>query len=156
MRSLLLALLCAAPLAVGYGVGDAPVPEPTVQAEAVYLASMGCDLPDCTDPTHFHHCLSGCAEAGHYHDCPAGCQETLHGHGVCYVEEYEQEPVFYSCMGCTDPNCTDPTHYHHCVAGCTDPAHYHDCPMNCQNPAHPHWGSHHSNGRGHHGGRRHH
>ena len=134
MRSLFLALLCAAPLAVGYSAGEVPAAEPVVQVETVYLTSMGCDLQHCADPTHYHSCLPGCDEAGHYHDCPIGCQELAHGHGSCYVEEYDGGEVFHPCMGCIDPNCTDPSHYHYCAADCADPAHYHNCLAGCQGP----------------------
>ncbi len=69
--------------------------------------------------------------------------------------------VFWNSMGCTDQDCADPTHYHHCAAGCADPSHYHDCPAGCADTTHGHdcptgnagtghhWeGGHHS---GHHG-----
>lgn len=41
-------------------------------------------------------------------------------------------------MGCTDPNCKDPDHYHFCEQTCTDPSHYHDCPEGCDDPLHHH------------------
>ncbi len=58
--------------------------------------------------------------------------------------------VFWNSMGCTDHNCADPTHYHHCAAGCADPAHYHDCPAGCADTTHGHYCPTGNAGTGHH------
>lgn len=49
------------------------------------------------------------------------------------------EPVYYSSMGCTLTDCTDPTHYHYCLEGCTDQAHYHNCRPGCVDTTHGHY-----------------
>lgn len=156
MHHLFLALLCAAPLMMGYQTGEVSQPvsvsEYSVPAETVYLTCMGCDITDCTDPAHYHYCPADCADPAHYHNCPVGCQDAAHEHGAHHGGEYCSEPTFCPSMGCEQTGCTDPTHYHHCAADCTDPAHYHDCPRGCQNTAHPHNGGHHLESRGHHGG----
>ena len=156
MKSLFLALMCAAPLVAGYGSYDVSQPvsaaELSAPAEVVYLTSMGCDVANCTDPTHYHYCPAGCIEAGHYHDCPLGCADPTHPHcNQCWETTTEAGPAFCPSMGCDVANCTDPTHYHYCPAGCIEAGHYHDCPLGCQNAAHAHGGRHHSQGRGHHG-----
>lgn len=161
MRRMLLALLCAAPLVSGLPA-EVPQtdarPETPAPVELVYLASMGCDLADCADPTHCHYCPAGCTDPTHYHTCPVGCTDPTHPHcGQCWevAEEATQVPApeFWNSMGCWRTDCADPTHYHHCPAGCTDPAHYHDCPLGCQ--AHDHGcgytGGHHGGHGGHHG-----
>lgn len=139
MRRLLLALLCAAPL-ISASPAEAPQSDrAAVPAETVYLASMGCQLADCTDPTHYHACPAGCTDPAHYHDCPIGCADPSHPH--CLQEwdpPADEVPEFYGCMGCWQTDCADPAHYHHCPAGCTDPTHYHDCPAGCADPSHPH------------------
>ena len=161
MKNLLLALLCTAPLMVGYGgtetTAPVSVPESIAPVETVYLTSMGCALTDCTDPTHFHSCPAGCTDPVHYHSCPVGCADPAHPYcSPCVEGTAEACPVeFCFSMGCALTDCTDPTHFHSCPAGCTDPAHYHNCPVGCQNTAHPHSGGHHRVSGGHHG-RRHH
>ena len=52
---------------------DTPLP-------VVFLNSMGCVDPGCTDPAHFHHCAADCAAAEHWHSCPAGCTDPSHAH----------------------------------------------------------------------------
>lgn len=162
MRRLLLALLCAAPLVSGYTAEEVqPSHAVETQApvvEAVYLASMGCDLAECTDPVHCHYCPADCTDPAHFHTCPIGCADPTHPHcGQCWVDTPAVEPEFWNSMGCWRTDCTDETHYHHCPAGCTDPAHYHDCSFGCQNHDHGcgYMGGRHGNARGHHGGRRH-
>lgn len=137
MKSMLLTLLCAAPLVVGYQAYEAPAPETVApveavaveeanlpaeaadQAQAVYLTCMGCADPDCVDPAHYHYCTPGCTVAEHYHDCPVGC--------------------------------ADPAHYHNCPAGCTASAHCQDCPLGYPNADCPRYTGHHRGGWGHHG-----
>ena len=172
MKNLLLALLCAAPLMVGYEAYEvpqpAPAPAPAVQAElaapqeaaalekTVYLNSMGCADLNCADPTHYHACPADCTDPAHYHDCPLGCADPTHSHcNQCWEVTEAPGPAFCASMGCGALDCTDPAHYHACPAGCTDPAHYHDCPLGCQNVGHAHYSGHHGGGRGHHGGRHH-
>lgn len=156
MKSMLLTLLCAAPLVVGYQAYEAPAPETVApveavaveeaavpaetadQAQAVYLTCMGCADPDCVDPAHYHYCTPGCTVAEHYHDCPVGCADPTH---PCYGQCWEEAGVacpreFCPSMGCTVEGCTDPAHYHSCPAGCADPAHYHNCPAGCTASAH--------------------
>jgi len=53
--------------------------------------------------------------------------------------------VFVNSMGCTDHDCTDPSHYHYCGADCTDPSHYHDCPEGCSDTEHHHGDIYHTN-----------
>lgn len=161
MKRMLLALLCAAPLVAGTPVeGEMqalPAQESQVIVETAYFTSMGCDVADCTDPTHYHYCLAGCTDPVHYHSCPVGCTDPTHPHcGQCWETTTEAVPEFWSSMGCDLADCTDPTHYHHCGAGCTAPTHYHDCPVGCENAAHGHMGGCYRGGsRGHHGGRHH-
>lgn len=157
MKSFLLALLCAAPLVVGYNTGEVSQPVSPVEASApvelVYLTSMGCDLAGCTDPDHCHYCPADCADPAHFHACPVGCTDPSHPCcGQCWEYTEEAAPSFCPSMGCDLVNCTDPSHYHYCPFGCTEAAHCHDCPVGCQNAAHPHGGWHHSAGRGHHHG----
>lgn len=157
MKRLLLALLCAAPLVSGTPVETVqgePAWEVQAPAEVVCLASMGCDLVDCTNPAHYHSCPADCTDPTHYHDCPLGCTDPTHPCcGQCWETVEEAAPEFWNSMGCGIADCTDPTHYHHCLAGCTDPAHYHDCPLGCQ--VHDHgcgyMGGHHGGRGGHHG-----
>lgn len=107
-----------------------------------------CTVPYCTDPAHCH----TYAAARH-------CRNRLTGYGRHHwyaadtVQAPAQEPLFWNCMGCTDPACTDPTHFHHCAAGCTVAEHYHDCPAGCT--AHNHGGWQQGHGSGHHGGGHH-
>lgn len=147
----------------GYSAGwyRYSVPADTVQTAAqapLFWNSMGCVDPNCTDPAHFHHCGAGCTVAGHYHSCPAGCASTGHHHGYGVAANAsaatgDPAPLFWNSMGCTDPNCTDPTHFHHCDAGCTVAGHYHSCPAGCT--THNHGGWQQGQGRGHHGGGHH-
>lgn len=136
MKRLLLALLCAAPLVSGPAVEPQAAPAAETPAPAaVFCTSMGCDLVDCTDPTHYHDCPADCTDPTHYHTCPVGCADPTHPCcGRCWetAEETTPAPEFWNSMGCCRTDCTDPTHYHHCPAGCTDPTHYHDCPLGCQ------------------------
>ncbi|MCI9263198.1 MAG: hypothetical protein HFF06_01345 [Oscillospiraceae bacterium] len=176
MKRLLLALLCAAPLATGVPVEEvqAPLPQETpAVVELAFCPSMGCDLENCTDPDHYHYCLAGCTDAAHYHNCPVGCADPVHPYCGRYWEmDTQAEPEFWTSMGCNLENCTDPDHHHYCLAGCTDAAHYHNCPVGCADPTHPHCGQcwedgteevlppcyggmgygHHGGRRGHHGG----
>lgn len=99
-------------------------------ASAVLLSGAAsgpvCTVPYCTDPAHCH-----TYAAARY------CRNRLTGYGRHHwyaadtVQAPAQEPLFWNCMGCTDPACTDPTHFHHCAAGCTVAEHYHDCPAGC-------------------------
>lgn len=159
MHHLFLALLCAAPLMMGYNAQisqPVPLPEASTPVETVYMTCMGCDVADCAAPEHYHHCPADCAEPTHYHDCPVGCADPAHPHcGVCRDTTDTAGAAFCPSMGCQVQGCTDPTHYHHCVAGCSDPNHYHDCPIGCQEVSHPHSGGHHGESGGHHGGRHH-
>ncbi len=156
MRRLLLALLCSVPLVSGVPAeapqADLPAETP-IPVELAYLPSMGCDLVDCTDPTHCHHCPADCTDPTHFHACPVGCADPTHPHcGQCWEVIQEPETEFWYSMGCWREDCTDPAHYHHCPAGCTDPTHYHDCPQGCAVHDHSCGGGHHGGHGGHHGG----
>lgn len=48
--------------------------------------------------------------------------------------------VFLSSFGCSDQNCTDPSHYHNCPPDCTDYDHYHNCTWGCTETSHHHGG----------------
>lgn len=60
----------------------------------------GCGDAACTDPDHYHWCISGCDEPDHYHN-------------------------FTPSKGCTDGWCTDPDHFHWCPRNCIEVEHYH-------------------------------
>ncbi len=53
--------------------------------------------------------------------------------------------IFVSGMGCSDPNCTDPNHYHDCPPDCSDYDHYHNCDPDCTEASHHHADIHHGN-----------
>lgn len=142
MRRMLLALLCAAPLAAGVPV-EGEVQQPALQetpvVETVYFTSMGCTLEDCVDPAHCHYCPADCVDPTHYHSCPVGCTDPAHPcAGQCWAAP-QAEPGFRASMGCALEDCSDPAHCHYCPADCVDPTHYHSCPMGCADPTHPHW-----------------
>lgn len=149
MKGFLIAMLCTAPLMVGYNAYEPVQPVPQMETvetiesvETVYRASMGCDLPDCTDPAHFHWCVPDCAEPCHYHDCPVGCADPTHPHcNQCWETAPEDSPEWVCpYVDCTEEGCTDPTHRHDCPAGCVGPAcRYEDCPAeDCPNVCQPH------------------
>ena len=127
----------------------APQPEPpAVQTQTLtavsYISGMGCSDPNCTDPSHYHDCPADCANYEHYHHCALNCAETGHHHANHHSETSTAVPVsFVAGMGCSDPNCTDPSHYHDCPAGCADYEHYHSCALNCAEAGHHH-ANHHS------------
>lgn len=56
---------------------------------------------------------------------------------------------FVSGMGCDDPSCTDPSHYHDCPPDCAEYEHHHHCGLDCDDPSHDHHSNEHS-GAGHH------
>ena len=104
MKRLLLALMCAAPLATGVPVEEVqtPLPQETpAMVELAFCPSMGCDLENCTDPDHYHYCLAGCTDATHYHNCPVGCADPTHPHcGQCWEDGTEEVlPPCYGGMG---------------------------------------------------------
>ena len=145
MKNLLLSLLCAAPLVVGAVPQEAAQPAPVVEPATpavVYVTSMGCDLAECADPTHYHYCVEGCTDPTHYHSCPLGCADPTHPHCNQFWEDVETETVapFCNSMGCYWEDCTDPAHYHNCPVGCTELGHYHDCPLNGGNTDCPYYG----------------
>lgn len=92
MKRLLLALLCAAPLVSGPAVEPQAAPAAETPAPAaVFCTSMGCDLVDCTDPTHYHDCPADCTDPTHYHTCPVGCADPTHYHDCplgCQVHDH--------------------------------------------------------------------
>ena len=52
----------------------------------------------------------------------------------------EVAAAFLNSMGCSDKNCTDETHFHHCPADCGDYDHYHTCSLDCTETSHHHSG----------------
>mgnify|MGYP001026336823 CR=1 FL=1 len=140
----------------------APQPEPpVVQTQTLtavsYISGMGCSDPNCTDPSHYHDCPADCANYEHYHHCALNCAETGHHHANHHSETSTAVPVsFVAGMGCSDPNCTDPSHYHDCPADCANYEHHHACALDCAEPSHCHAGTAVSTGGGrHHGGGHH-
>ena len=59
----------------------------------------------------------------------------------------EVSTTFMNGMGCSDKNCTNPSHYHDCPADCADYDHYHNCSLDCVETDHHH--SSHTAGSGH-------
>lgn len=47
---------------------------------------------------------------------------------------------FVSSMGCSDPDCTNPEHYHSCDTSCEDLDHYHECDETCNHAVGQHHG----------------
>lgn len=77
-----------------------------------------------------------------YQAYEAPAPETVAPVEVVAVEEAalpadQAQAVYLTCMGCADPDCVDPAHYHHCAPGCAVAEHYHDCPVGCADPTHP-------------------
>ncbi len=48
--------------------------------------------------------------------------------------------MFVSGMGCSDSNCTDPSHHHDCPEDCNDYSHHHNCSLDCTEESHHHEG----------------
>ena len=140
------------------------------------------DCPvDCADYEHHHNCTLDCAEPSHNHkDHHEEPHHTAAVEPAPSVEPQpepapEPEPVpapqpeppavqtqtltavsYISGMGCSDPNCTDPSHYHSCPADCANYEHHHSCALDCAEPSHCHAGTAVSTGGGrHHGGGHH-
>lgn len=69
-----------------------------------------------------------------------------HGQSGMISEPYAQtqgdvsDTVFVSGMGCSDPNCTDASHYHDCPIDCGDYEHHHHCGLDCIEVSHHHRG----------------
>lgn len=77
-----------------------------------------------------------------YQAYEAPAPETVAPVEVVAVEEAalpanQAQAVYLTCMGCADPDCVDPAHYHYCAPGCAVAEHYHDCPVGCADPTHP-------------------
>lgn len=51
-----------------------------VSGKAVFVSGMGCNDPNCTDPSHHHDCPPDCGDYEHYHTCDLNCTETSHHH----------------------------------------------------------------------------
>jgi len=72
----------------------------------------------------------------------SGCGGEAAG-GAPQKSAPEAGPVsFVAGMGCTDPNCTDPSHHHDCPVDCADYEHHHNCALDCAEPSHNHAGHH--------------
>ena len=122
------------------------------------------DCPaDCADYEHHHHCPLDCTDASHnhaaHHEEPHHTAAVEPAPSVAAQPEPEPAPVpepapqpeppvvqtqtltavsYISGMGCSDPNCTDPSHYHDCPADCADYEHYHHCALDCADAGHHH------------------
>ena len=83
----------------------------------------------------YHSCGSEVTAAGHSH-------ENGH-HTDSHHIQHSTSSGYVSSMGCSDPNCADPTHFHSCDESCNDPAHYHFCDLDCEIKEHNHPRKHH-------------
>ena len=118
------------------------------------------DCPaDCADYEHHHHCPLDCTDASHnhaaHHEEPHHTAAVEPAPSVAAQPEPEPAPVpepvvqtqtltavsYISGMGCSDPNCTDPSHYHNCPADCGNYEHHHNCALDCAEPSHCHAGT---------------
>ena len=147
----LLALICALALAgCGNETPAEPAPADAAASTVSFVSGMGCDDPNCTDPSHHHDCPADCGDYEHHHHCGLDCDDPAHNHNCGEHHGAAASTVsFVSGMGCDDPNCTDSSHHHDCPADCGDYEHHHHCGLDCDDPAHNHnCGEHHG---GHHG-----
>lgn len=45
-----------------------------------FISGMGCDDPNCTDPSHHHDCPADCDDYEHHHHCGLDCDDPAHNH----------------------------------------------------------------------------
>ena len=89
--------------------------------------------------------LTGCGQRDRGMNLSSHLQDDVSG-----------KAVFVSGMGCSDSNCTDPTHHHDCPPDCGDYEHYHNCDLNCTETSHHHNGMSDGNESGQHHEEQHH
>ncbi len=152
-RSLCAVLMTGLFLLSGCGGGEEDVPSQAAKGTAIsaFVSGMGCNDADCTDASHHHDCPADCTDYSHHHSCPLDCTEADHHHTEAHHDEEHQQTgtaavaaiSFVSGMGCSDANCTDPSHHHDCPADCTDYSHHHSCPLDCTEADHHHAEAHH-------------